>query len=324
MMKQNQPYKETLLQSRHKTYDSISKCLLARKDATKIFEKDLKLLGEIFEYVILDYPLLYYVENIQFQTYSESPITTIKPIYNVHRDNVTMYQQIEEIGSRITSRVSGVDQWNAMLYLHDTICKNVIYEDTGKDAHTIVGTLLNKRAVCDGISKTFKYFCDLIGIRCCVVTGKAKRSYDMFAFESHAWNKVFFNGTWYNVDVTYDLTIGNSEHIRHDYFMVSDQSMSSSHKEDSIKFSATATAQDYYTVNKLVMDTPKDLVDYIRVNYKKGVSFFEIKLPSTQNIDAVEEKILNAVSQALKFQRMMFRTEIYSNKDMLVFGIMIT
>ena len=279
------------------------------------------MLGEIFEYVKLDSPLLYYVDNVQFQTYSESPITTIKPIYNNYKDDLSLLHQIEEIGSRITSRVSTVDQWNAMLYLHDTICKNVVYEDVGQDAHTIVGALLNKRAVCDGISKAFKYFCDLLGIQCCVVTGKAKRSYDMFVFESHAWNKVFFNGMWYNVDVTYDLTIGNSEYIRHDYFMVSDQSISSSHQENSIKFPATAGAQDYFTVNRLVMNTQKDLTEYIRTNYKKGVRFFEVKLPSIQNIDAIESKILNAASQALKFQKIMFRAEVYSNKDMLVFGI---
>ena len=321
MTLQTYPYRDVLPRLSQKTFDSVSKCLVSKKDSAKIFEKDLRVLGEIFEYVKLDSPLLYYVDNVQFQTYSESPITTIKPIYNNYKDDLSLLHQIEEIGSRITSRVSTVDQWNAMLYLHDTICKNVVYEDVGKDAHTIVGALLNKRAVCDGISKAFKYFCDLLGIQCCVVTGKAKRFYDMFVFESHAWNKVFFNGMWYNVDVTYDLTIGNSEYIRHDYFMVSDQSISSSHQENSIKFPATAGAQDYFTVNRLVMNTQKDLTEYIRTNYKKGVRFFEVKLPSTQNIEAIESKILNAASQALKFQKIMFRAEVYSNKDMLVFGI---
>ena len=318
-----QPHRKALSASEQKIYDDISKCLISRAESVSVCEKDFALIGRIFELVKLDNPYLYYVESVQVETYSNSSITTVIPVYNAYKDDLTARQQIEYIGQKVVSRTQKTDVWNTLLYLHDRICKCVTYENTGDDAHTIFGVLLNNRAVCDGISKTFKFFCDLQGIPCCVVTGRAKQSYDAVGFEAHAWNKVFFKGSWFNVDVTYDLTISDKDHIRHDYFLVNDRSISGSHKEDFADFSATKSDEDYYSVNNLVMNTQKDLEQYIKVNYKKGVRFFEIKLPAAQNVDAVKKKIFNVVIQALSFENVTRKIEVSSNKNMLIFGIRI-
>ena len=307
-------------------YSALAKGMLSRKSTIKVIEKDLSLIGTIFELVKHDYPQLYFVDSIQYQTYSDSSVVTVKPVYNAHINNLpSLDQQINAIGQRIMSRINTSDIWSILLYFHDSICKTVTYDDIGSDAHTIVGSLIQKRAVCDGISKAFKYFCDLAGIECRIVTGKAKRTYDSFVFENHAWNKVMVQGKWYNVDVTFDLTISDFDNVRHDYFMVDDASIAKSHVENQpIDYPANSNGLDYYTINHLVVPTQKDFLSYIKAQYKKGVRYFEIKLPGTQNIDTIEEKILNLVSQALRFQCVSFKTEICSNKDMLVFGIKIS
>ena len=309
-----------------KAYDALARGLLAKKNSIRIFEKDHSVIGSIFERIRHDYPQLYFVDSIQYQTYSDSSVVTVKPVYNAHINNLpSLDQQINAIGQRIMSRINTSDIWSILLYFHDSICKTVTYDDIGSDAHTIVGSLIQKRAVCDGISKAFKYFCDLAGIECRIVTGKAKRTYDSFVFENHAWNKVMVQGKWYNVDVTFDLTISDFDNVRHDYFMVDDASIAKSHVENQpIDYPANSNGLDYYTINHLVVPTQKDFLSYIKAQYKKGVRYFEIKLPETQNIDTIEEKILNLVSQALRFQCVSFKTEICSNKDMLVFGIKIS
>lgn len=317
--------RKTLPFLQQKKYDVLRKGFAEQKRSIKLQEKDISVISSIIDLIKLDCPEIYYVDNATISTFSSSSFSTVEPQYTRRKDEIEILnKQIEDIGLRVISRITSMDEWHVLLYIHDLICKMVVYEDTCKDAHTVIGALINKRAVCDGISKAFKFFCDRTGITCCIVSGKAKRSYESPVLESHAWNKVMINGMWFNVDVTFDLTIGDGDFIRHDYFLVSDQSIAMSHTEDQIRYPATTTGQDYYTVNNLLMNTQKDLMDFAKDNYTRGNRCFEVKLPSTQNIDLVEEKVLKAILAALEHQKTVLNTEIYSNKDMLVFGVNIS
>lgn len=318
-------YRSELSPKLQLVYDSLSAGFLSKKNSFRIYENNGEVISSVFEFVKLDFPQLYYVDSIKWAYDGGLWGTTVLPIYNHHlADSSHIDSQIKNIGQTIASRVKELDAWNKLLYIHDVICNTVRYNTSCADAHNIVGAMLNKQAVCDGISKTFKFMCDIAKVKCCVVNGRAKNSFESFAFDNHAWNKVMINGAWFNVDVTFDLTIGSRDCVRHDYFMVTDESIKSSHIENKSIFPATTIGKDYYTINNLLMNTQKDLVNYIKVNYKNGVRYFEVKLPSSKNIDLVEEKVLNVVSSALEFQKIVFKTEVYSNKDMLVFGIMVS
>ncbi len=92
------------------------------------------------------------------------------------------------------------------------------------------GALLNKKAVCDGLSKAFIILCGIEGIRAIRITGDYfDTNYN--ASIPHAWNKVTLDGyNWYNVDVTMDsfsVKKGNSytSYLTHGYFLVSDDSI---------------------------------------------------------------------------------------------------
>jgi hypothetical protein len=96
-------------------------------------------------------------------------------------------------------------------------------------AHKESGVFIKGRAVCDGYSSSFKLLCDLAGIECDIITGKAS---DIFNNDKHAWNIVKIDSNWYQVDVTWDDNITEqtgSETILYDYFLVTDKIMSLSH-----------------------------------------------------------------------------------------------
>ena len=57
-------------------------------------------------------------------------------------------------------------------------------------SQTIAGSLLKKTCVCAGYSRTFVYFCHLLGIEAIGITS-----------DVHAWNFVKLYGTWYEIDV---------------------------------------------------------------------------------------------------------------------------
>src|SRR5688572_15769408 len=62
--------------------------------------------------------------------------------------------------------------------------------------------LKNMKAVCHGYSQLFKVLCDLSGIKCFIVTGYT-RNEAIFSGEGHAWNVIYLNGKWQQIDATW-------------------------------------------------------------------------------------------------------------------------
>ena len=87
-------------------------------------------------------------------------------------------------------------------------------------------------AVCDGYSKAFVLLCALEGIPCVRVGGTVGSA-------NHAWNKVYIDGEWYEVDVTWgNFSIKNSEtigeyteYICHRYLLCDNAYLNADHNE---------------------------------------------------------------------------------------------
>ena len=70
------------------------------------------------------------------------------------------------------------------------------------------GALCEKSCVCDGYAQAFEYLYKELGGSARVVVGQAGTS-------GHAWNVVYLDDSWYELDVTFDSQVGNS---CYDYF----------------------------------------------------------------------------------------------------------
>lgn len=148
--------------------------------------------------------------------------------------------------------------------LHDYLVCEISYDfalydssrtDGNKNdpAFYIDGVFLNKRAVCDGLSRAMNFMCAIEGVDCLRVTGS-------YAGVPHAWNKVKIDGAWYNVDVTADAAnyiVDGGEYkkqLSHGYFLLSDETMRTYHPNkhvfDTLENSAV-NDYDYYS-NKTV------------------------------------------------------------------------
>lgn len=131
-------------------------------------------------------------------------------------------------------------------------------------AFRVDGVFLNKIAVCDGISKAFMLLCGMEQIRCIRVTGEYVQGEST---QAHAWNKVYLDGDWYNVDVTMDMFHVNTgkeriDVLNHGYFLVSDEqitdSMAGRHvrsHNDAVDYACNKT-YDFYSA------TPLGIGDY--------------------------------------------------------------
>ncbi len=120
--------------------------------------------------------------------------------------------------------------------IHDYLVTYITYDfelyesfEQGQDvgdnpAFDIDGVFMNKRAVCDGLSRAFNFLCAIEGIDSMRVTGR-------FAGGPHAWNKVKIDEQWYNVDVTADSAnyrmgdSGYAKQLSHGFYLLSDETI---------------------------------------------------------------------------------------------------
>lgn len=209
-------------------YDALHEGLLRSASDIKLDLTDAAMLSRLHRAISLDDPLVYGVETFRYTLYPRGYMI-VHPEYSIApSEREQQFNRIRWESSRILQSARGSAE-NIALSIHDRLCRNIVYSENGSLVHTPYGALINKRAVCDGISKAYKLLCDGAGIPCIVVFGTASGERD---FEAHAWNKIQLGGAWYHADVTFDLDRDEGTIVRHGYFLLSDEEIARNHRED--------------------------------------------------------------------------------------------
>ncbi len=109
------------------------------------------------------------------------------------------------------AKASGASELELELLIHDMIIEEVdyAYDDLGRPetasyAHSIVGVFDNNSAtdvVCEGYAKAFQILCRYAGLESIYAVGWSTVGNSE---GGHAWNLIKINGSWYNVDTTWD------------------------------------------------------------------------------------------------------------------------
>lgn len=150
---------------------------------------------------------------------------------------------------RVTAAVKRqADEWVAQaksyqteaekaLYLHNVICEKVDYNNAIYDEYTFdeykeftqtaYSVFCMDRTVCAGYTLAYTMLCNAVDIDTVSVTSA-----------THAWNKVRLDGTWYNVDLTWDdmpvVTYQFFERSDYYYDTVPDGQSSIHHAEEAV------------------------------------------------------------------------------------------
>ena len=143
----------------------------------------------------------------------------VRPVPKTGSSASTVYQKARDILRMIcTDDMTEVQKAHA---IYDWIMWQVTYDtpatklDSGSeeysayylegvfgDGKTYIGNVVYKPyAVCDGMSKAYSLLCNIEGIPCVRVVGRAGKS--LRTAGGHAWNKVYLGGAWYLVDCTW-------------------------------------------------------------------------------------------------------------------------
>lgn len=241
-----------------------------------------------------DHPEVFYInDKYEISFIDTVVIKTIKLKLSYISDNMEeinsmkeeLNHEIDNINSKLVNCKSDYEK---ELLIHDLIAKDVSYftydnyEDIPNIKHTAYGALVEKSAVCDGITKAFQIILSQNNIDSVFVTGSSEGI-------PHAWCKVKLEDAYYNVDLTSDKAINSSDKslVIHSYFNITDEEILKTHTFDNnVKSpSATATKYNYYVYNDYTISY------FDSFEYKLG------QIVQSQNSKTLLEFNVNGVSE---------------------------
>lgn len=144
-------------------------------------------------------------------------------------------EQINKIVKELKDEVNGYSNYEKIRNVHNWIIDIVKYDANAEEPYSILGALIEGKAVCEGYARSFKYIMDNLQIPCVLVSGTGTNSQG--ETESHAWNYVQLDGKWYAIDVTWDdpVIVGNgyiTEDVKYRNFLKGSDSFFNNHDED--------------------------------------------------------------------------------------------
>ncbi len=151
-----------------------------------------------------DHPELFWLQTAyRYGVNSSGVITKIQLKYGISMENIEQSKIIYDTQiNRIVALTEGIDDpIEKERIIHDSICGMNTYTPDCELSQSAYSALTSGSTVCAGYARAFQLACIKAGIPCYYMMGQSKG-------ESHAWNVVYIGGQYYNVDLTWDDSIG--------------------------------------------------------------------------------------------------------------------
>ncbi len=226
---------------------SLENCLVKDNDLRSVFSAVLAKTPELF-YVDKQYS--YYQKTVGGVTY----VSKVVPEYTItDRTQInTMLQAFYDEADFYLNQVSGDltkcdDDFSKAALLHDEIVLDAHYETQNTSSYTF---MVNKYGLCESYSRVYAYLLGQVGISSEIVDSDGIK---------HEWMKACIDGSYYNVDVTWDDPVNDAPGlVRHNHFLLSD-----SHR--------TADIDDY--ISRYGYYESDYAPDYYYTNFPSGTEY---------------------------------------------------
>ena len=182
--------------------------------------------------------------------------------------------------------------------IHDYLVSTVKYDYESRDPsekmtchgdqYNVLGPLLRKKAVCQGIASAFKLICDYCGIKCFVIRGSVCNPEQ--SLTNHAWNIVRLERENYHVDVTWDLKERGDISFVYDYMNLNDALMHLDHSWDDRDIPHCQSLEyNYYRRNHLYVKSLEEISDFVYKSIRSGNRYITFKyigeMPSEPDLE---------------------------------------
>ncbi|MBE6131078.1 MAG: hypothetical protein E7183_05090 [Erysipelotrichaceae bacterium] len=207
-------------------------------------------------------------------------------------DNMTDFEKVKAIHDYLILNVT-----------YDNELLNLTYQNPSNvskyNGFYLEGVFLDKRAVCEGISKAFSVLCNIEGIPCVQVIGYQTNNPNGLG---HAWNKVYLDGNWYIVDATSDgIIVNNSfEVLSYQYFLITEEKMNEKYTGSMrnnivCEKNYEAYKNIYYSNNDFYIESFDELVEILKYYENLNPKNYTIELKIAFNYgSSIIDDIQNA------------------------------
>ena len=228
-------------------------------------------LTDIFFKLRLDCPEIFYATGVKYRFYPDGSNAEMIPAYLFDKGKVKEHQKAMQARIvKLARPAQSMTEWEKEKYIHDFICENVHYDKLKKAySHEIIGPLGQGVGVCEGIAKTVKILCDTLGIWCMIAISDANPEKQIKY--RHAWNVIRIGGKYYQLDVTFDNSLGDGGEIRYDYYNLDDERFFRDHEPVIWKAPVCNDGDHfYYKEKKLSFTKMEDVAKRALQAAKKG------------------------------------------------------
>lgn len=264
-------YYEHLNKMQQKAYYAIKAGLESLVPSFPVPRMEGRELADIYFKVRLDHPMIFYTVNFKYRYYEDSENVEMIPEYIFPKAKILDHQKAMDARvKKLARQAEKMNEKEKEFFIHDFICQNVHYDKLKKPySHEIIGPLGQGVGVCEGIAKSVKILCDALGIWCIIAVSDANP--EKKVKYRHAWNVIRIGGKYYHLDATFDNTLGRGEHVRYDYFNLSDKQIFRDHEPVIWKVPACEDGDNfYYKEKKLSFTKYEDVRKRAAQAVKKG------------------------------------------------------
>lgn len=241
-------------------------------------------IDKVWIFINLDNPALFYVDFSEANWRMDASGACCVPrYYYTKADTKAIGDMAWDAARKILGRVSGRTEYEKELSVHNILTDGITYDDLSRNnavsnariSNTIIGALLNKTAVCEGIAKTNKLLLNMLDIKCIVVQGRKADCNTL-----HAWNIVKIEGESYHTDATWDINL-SADGVggrRYDYFNITTQTILTDHVLDFDYPLCTAYAYNYFYNSKKIAGTYREVRGIVDNAKQCGERFISLKV----------------------------------------------
>lgn len=252
-----------------------------------------KIVGVVYYFVLLDNPFFFSIGEYAMHHAVDGDRIKITSLFTRKAEEEGR-KRIEVIVNDIISEPSLVrmNDFEKEKFVHDYLIKTVEYDHShGNNGavlnpYTVYGTLIEHKAVCEGISKTTKLLLNAMNVKCIVVSGDVEKTVG-----NHAWNVVKIGDEAYHLDITFDM--GKTLHLgfpHYDYFNLSDTVIKRKMINSHLLPKCLSMRENYVEKTYGNVSNQVELTNVFKDAIKKRKNVVVIKIDKYEDFSCDEEK----------------------------------
>lgn len=295
-------------------YDKLLMGLIDYKRTIYLTGIESNQISLLFDYIRLDHPLLFYVKKLKYRYEPLLKVTIVYPQYRFdeNRTNDTTIAVLNKVKSILASLTNKSD-FQREVAIHDFFCVNDVYDTSLADSSfECVGPLLFNKGVCEGISKAVKLLCDYSGLQCIVLRGTTIRNDLFINSNQHTWNIIRINGAFYNLDVTFDLSLSSPFTRRYDYFNLSNNEILRDHQYSVFNYPSCNLFNCFYQSQNLCFSSLDSIKQHYTSLLLSNNKSFVIKIADESHWHIQIADILQCFDDALLASKHYYQQYQYS------------